>query len=306
MPIVNHMSKTSSRLVFGTGGRFGRLEANLAQKLVDHAWSLGVRSFDTGFYYSGGRSQKLLSQCLLKYASSESLFISTKVKAEPATISTVIDLCRSIFCKSNLDIVFLWGPSVNDLNNPILASYLASALESGAVTRFGVNTHDLSVMNSLTRSCCYPFITDVMIDYSLAQRDRESFISHFYSAGLKVWAGTALAQGYLIESVWEQFLRTRSISYILRACLNKPTRSLLNASRPLRNMLRSQFYNVSRELPLAYVLSNPSISYIPIGMMSCSSLEANVRVERKILSYAGDLSRLSRQLSLHGSCASSQ
>ena len=57
-----------------------------------------------------------------------------------------------------------------------------------------------------------------MIDYSLGQLNREHIIASLKSLNINVWAGTALAQG-LIESIVEQFFRTRSFHTLLVRCL---------------------------------------------------------------------------------------
>ncbi len=53
-------------LVFGTGGRFGRLPKTLASRLVFSAIDNGIRYFDTGYEYCSRRSQSLLFNILAK------------------------------------------------------------------------------------------------------------------------------------------------------------------------------------------------------------------------------------------------
>ena len=44
----------SSKIVFGTGSRFGRLNKNLCSTLVEYSFKKGVRKFDTSFGGIGG------------------------------------------------------------------------------------------------------------------------------------------------------------------------------------------------------------------------------------------------------------
>jgi len=278
-----------SRLVFGTGGRFGRLDPQLASSLVNFAWSLGIRTFDTGFYYSRGQSQSSLFQALGSRLSDAECLVTTKVKpdslmAEYAIRSTLLSLP-----KGYIDVCFLWGGSAETLNNPELISLLQSMLDSGLVRRFGLNTHNLSLMNRLPSLKCYPYLSDLMIDYNLLLRDREPIIERSKQDNLRVWAGTSLAQGYLIESPYRQFLRTRSLSYLARFLLNQPTRDLASKARSVRLSLRSTFPSTCSQLPLAFVLDNPHVDFIPIGMMSQRSLLSNLFIENNLSSFSSEL-----------------
>ncbi|UPH89125.1 aldo/keto reductase [Synechococcus sp. NB0720_010] len=291
-----------SRLVFGTGGRFGRLSRSLAQSLVDHAWERGIRIFDTGMSYCHGRSQSLLLECLSDRISHPSCLISTKIPADPLYIPYYLDLCRSAFALASLDLIFLWGPTFEELNNQDLALFLKHITSSGIVRRLGVNTHDLRLMRDLDQTACFPYVSDLMIDFSLAQPDRSPVILKYSSLGVKVWAGTSLAQGFLLESPFERYIRTRSISYLLRYLFNAPTRQLSSSASPIRRYLRRTDPASARSLPLAYVLNHPSISYVPIGMLSKNSIDHNISIEDRISSYSSSLDQLNHSLpSLLGS-----
>lgn len=281
-----------SRLVFGTGGRFGRLQPTLAQFLVDQAWSHGIRTFDTGYHYSSGASQRLLCSCLSKYLLDESLQISTKVKADPYNMIHSIDRTYSMFGGRPLDVVFLWGPSIEQLHDKDTIALMQAYLQSGVVTCFGVNTHDLLVMDSILSSPCSAFLSDVMVDYSLARLESSVFISQFSSSGLRVWAGTALGQGYLIESIFNQFLRTRSLSYLLRAFLSPATRELVAKAAPIRRALHTAYPTLCADLPLSFVLSNPNVNYIPVGMMASSSIKRNIFIESSLCKNEAPLKHL--------------
>lgn len=269
-----------SRIVFGTGGRFGRLSSSLAHSLVDYAWESGIRTFDTGFSYAKGASQILLHQCLSPYLSNSGLVVTTKIVADPCILEKAVLQSVHSLGRDYLDVVFLWGASLSQLQSPLLYDVMSALIDKKLVKCFGLNTHSPSVMAGFWDTTCSGLISHLMIDYSLVQQDRAPIIDKSFECGIKLWAGTALAQGYLIESRLEQFIRTRSISYLLRSFLNGPTRALASNSFRVRRLARSLYPDTARDLPLVYVLSNEHIDYVPVGMMSRSSIAKNLDIER--------------------------
>ena len=107
-------------LVFGTGGRFGRLSKPLASKLVSCVIDHGIRYFDTGYEYSSRRSQPLLFETLEQKSSfmAGSIEISTKFSAPqlPGQLTAFVDNSLSqLSCRDYLETAFLWGPSLTVL-----------------------------------------------------------------------------------------------------------------------------------------------------------------------------------------------
>lgn len=274
----------NSRLVFGTGGRFGRLSPSLAQILVDFAIESGITHFDTGYFYSGKKSQRLLFASLLKHLriSSVPLHISTKL---PPTLDAnlfngwVNETILQAENRRPIDTLFIWGPDLSFLDNLQFCILLEELLASGKVKSLGVNTHDLQVMQALPNSRLGSMSESVMIDFSLLQQDRVSVVEKFYDARIKVWAGTALCQGFLVQSLAQSFLRTRSFSYLVRAFLNSPTRELRAKASLVRPYLQKNFPEHINSIPLSYVLSMPGVSFVPVGMLSRNSISANLAIE---------------------------
>lgn len=68
-----------SEITFGSALTIGTENSGLAfaQKMIDAAWSLGIRSFDTSNNYGMGMAEELLGQALQKYPREE-FVISTK------------------------------------------------------------------------------------------------------------------------------------------------------------------------------------------------------------------------------------
>ena len=141
------MKHSSPQLVFGTGGRFGRLSQSLADKLVSYALSQHVTIFDTGFEYCNGKSQQKLLQALRPVClqNRSSFKFSTKVKA-PRTRGVITNRVSRVLASplQYIDYLFVWGPSISELSSPFLFDELNSLKENRLINSIGVNTHDLT------------------------------------------------------------------------------------------------------------------------------------------------------------------
>ena len=273
------MKHSSPDLVFGTGGRFGRLSQSLADKLVSYALSQNVTTFDTGFEYCNGKSQLKLVEALRPAClrNRSSFKFSTKFKA-PKTHG-VITNCLSRTLASPLqyiDYLFIWGPSISELSSPFLFDELVLLRDNGLINSIGVNTHDLNCLEYLAENISSFPIDHIMLDFNLLRQDRLPVMKKFSNHGVKIWSGTALCQGFLVQSLFELFLRTRSISYLARAILQPETRILLDNSKALRRFLRANYPDFFRIIPLKYVLQCELVDFVPLGMLSSSSISRNV------------------------------
>ena len=150
--------------------------------------------------------------------------------------------------------------------------------QSGKIICYGVNTHDHLVLSYLRENQNNICLDDIMLDCNLLQLDREVLVKSFANLGVKVWAGTALCQGFLHQSLFGMVGRTRSLSYLARAIFNPSTRRFLTPARTLRNFIRFNFPMYFDSIPLSFVLQNSSVSFVPVGMLSCSSITRNLQV----------------------------
>lgn len=277
-PVMN------SKLVFGTGGRFGRLAPGLAQSLVDTAIESGITKFDTGLFYCGGKSQQLLFACLSDHISRSPSSFEISTKFPPGHSYAIMNewlngSISQLGVRGYLDALFVWGPSLEDLYDSSLISSLVSFRSSGRIKSIGVNTHDCDVMKALVGSPLGLIVDCVMIDFSLLQQDRIPIISLFSEAGISVWAGTALCQGFLSQSLLRMVWRTRSLSYFARALCSKPTKVLRAKASKVRPVLAQIYPDTFEAIPLSYVLSREDICRVPVGMLSRSSIQKNVAIE---------------------------
>lgn len=272
-----------TELVFGTGGRFGRLSKSLASNLVSYAIDHGIYSFDTGYEYCSRRSQPLLFDILRHNSKflSGIVKVSTKFSAPqaPGELTLLVDESLSqLSSRDYLDTIFLWGPKVSDLHCEFLLEELAALKMAGKILGWGVNTHCTDVLSHILGFLHEFPLENIMLDYNLLQQDRDPLIRSFADKGVEVWAGTVLCQGFLSQSLFNMFLRTRSISYLMRALFQPSTRRLLGPSKVLREYFKSLSRKDALSLPLAFVDSNLYVSKIPIGMLSISSMQSNLSV----------------------------
>ena len=280
------MKHSSPQLVFGTGGRFGRLSQSLADKLVSYALSQNVTIFDTGFEYCNGKSQQKLLQALRPVClqNRSSFKFSTKVKA-PRTRGVITNRVSRVLASplQYIDYLFVWGPSISELSSPFLFDELNLLKENRLINSIGVNTHDLKCLNYIAENISSLPIDHIMLDFNLLRQDRLHVMKKFSNQGVKVWAGTALCQGFLVQSLLELILRTRSLSYLARAILQHETRILLDKSKTMRRFLRSRYPEHCRTVPLQYVLQCPLVDFVPLGMLSLSSISRNVQASSSLI-----------------------
>ena len=276
-----------SKLAFGTGGRFGRLDRSEAFELVSFAFANGIAVFDTGVPYCNGRSQLLLYKSLAHLGVERKSFsICTKISAEALLASSKSEIVSMLFSGfqdqlSYLDTVMLWGPSLRDLANLKAINVLRDLQSSGIIGRIGVNTHHARVMNHLIGSSELIFVDDLMVDFNILQNSRAPIINRFTQsrASRQVWAGTSLCQGFLLQSLFSMYIRTRSVSYLARAFWCPATRVYLKKASSIRRLLRKSFGLHWRRVPLSFALNESCVSHVPVGMLSKLSISENIDIE---------------------------
>ena len=191
--------------MFGTGGRFGRLNQSFSQELVSHAVHSGINYFDTGYFYCQGESQQRLFKCLKPYLISnpKEIHISTKVPPSPVQgkiTSWIYKTLEQLKYKDYIDTLFLWGPSIDHIDDQAIFDELIYLQKQGLVKQIGVNSHELPVMKrcvDLYESFSYQAL---MLDFNLLQQNRSQLFSRCANQHLKIW-GEQLYQGSHSRSV---------------------------------------------------------------------------------------------------------
>lgn len=268
------------KLEFGTGSRFGQLNFANATEIIDYALKLGINRFDTGYTYGNFKSQPLLGRCLKKLIinSRESIYLSTK---GPAESEDYIEYCikksiETLDCKY-IDNFYLWGPSMNQLENKSILKKLKSLKQIGLINKISVNTHELSIIKKISTGY-FEEIDGIMVDYNLLQQDRKKYLIKIKKNNLTVFAGTVLCQGQLIESIYKTYFRTFSPFYLGRSLLRKNSRKYFYPAQKLRKHIKTNYKNLYQKIPLSFVCNEEFVDYIPMGMLSFSSLKKNTEI----------------------------
>ena len=140
-----------------------------------------------------------------------------------------------------------------------------------------------------------------MVDYNLLQQDRKKFLCKIKRNNLTVFAGTVLCQGQLIESIYKTYFRTFSPFYLARALLLEKTKSYFIPARKLRKYMKAKYKDSHKKIPLSFIVNEEFVDYIPMGMLSCTSLEKNVEIisnpiDKKITSKVSKWARENCQI----------
>lgn len=267
-------------LEFGVNSRFGRFPYKKASNIINYALENGIKRFDTGYSYGNGKSQPLLARCLASQIEKarEDISISTKCSA-PNTeyIEYCIRKSIEIFKCGYIDNFHIWGPSMENLDKGEILHKLKCLKREGLVRLISVNTHQLPLIKKISNGS-YQEIQGVLIDFNLLRQDRKKYIKNCKKNKIKVFAGTALGQGTLINSIPRIYLRTLSPFYLGRAIFSKDTKRYLKPSKKFRKYIKVNYKYLKDKIPLSFVRHETSIDYVPIGMMSISSIDKNIEV----------------------------
>ena len=122
------------------------------------------------------------------------------------------------------------------------------------------------------------------MDYNLLKQDRLPFIKKCKKNNIKIFAGTTLCQGFLLESILKMLLRSKSPFYLLRSLFKFETRQYLKNSKILRIHIKDEYNEFLKEIPLSFVVNEPNIDYLSIGMLSRNTIYKNINIFKKPLS----------------------
>jgi len=272
-----------TRFVLGTGGAFGLLSQKQINNLIDNAFSIGINSFDSGSNYAYGKAEILLGNALKKFKREE-IYISTKA-------GTVYDSLRKFhkdfsiqniensFNRSlkNLDVdyldtFYLHGPSLNEIDNDLI-NFLQNLKANKKIINWGINSHDDDVLKGIIELDNKPDI--VMLDYNVGLSERRELVEKIAKNGIKVSAGTILAQGRLIKRLPWFPCRKKELFYLLRALLKKTSRDAALKSSNIRRKLKQNYGEFYKSIPIPAISSDNNVSEIVVGTTNINLLVNN-------------------------------
>ncbi len=269
-----------NKLIFGTGSRFGRLTLKKAESLVDFAFKNNIKRFDTGYNYGNFKSQPLLIKALSKYLKKDREEVNFSTKVSPQSfdyIKNCVQETKKQLSDTFIDNLYIWGPNESHLEDKNFLKKLSVLKKQKIIKKLSINTHSLNLINKISTGF-YQEIDGIMIDYNLLRQDRELAIENCKKNNLEVIAGTVLCQGLLLESPLKIFFRNRSPFYLGRFIFKKDTRKMLSQTRKFRKYMSDHFDCNKKKVPLSFVLNNPKVDYISIGMMSKKSIKINLAI----------------------------
>jgi aryl-alcohol dehydrogenase-like predicted oxidoreductase len=211
------------RIVFGCGN-FGGIGSSpklrsagdseeQALKLLDHAWRIGLRRFDTANTYGGGSSEIVLGNWLRSQGAGfrQSAQIATKVgnphgcppdetPLRRTQIAFHLDQSLRRLGVEQIDLYYIHEfDRVTPLEETLGA--MANAVEAGKIARFGVSNASLSdvkAVRSLAGSSLAARFEYVQNEYNLlSPADAEALIPYCAEHGLRYTAFSPLAGGFL-------------------------------------------------------------------------------------------------------------
>lgn len=313
-----------SEIAFGCSGVWGQsfFPEEKARALIHAAVARGITFFDTGHNYCNYQAEPRLGRALREVFATRpraDLVISTKLGTtlartdlrgrsrgaatnfSPDYVERTLETCLGNLGCDWLDIFFLHGPARAELTDALLGR-LADLKRAGVIRAIGVNTHDSGVMEfiaGLGGARGPGPIEVVLIDYNLAQTDREPAIARLAAGGIGVLAGTALAQGHLLGRSLPRPWRAGDWWYLARALLKPASRELAATARATVRALRRAGIAVSLEQAIGYVLANPAIGACVFGTTEIAHLDAVVAAAERPMPPA-DLERIRAALRGNG------
>jgi aryl-alcohol dehydrogenase-like predicted oxidoreductase len=169
----------------------------------------------------------------------------------------------------SIPLLYLHGPSKDELNNSELLDTLVEMRDRGWVQRLGVNSFNTGVLESLTDK---GLIDVVMLDYNVLRSSREPLIAKLVESGKVIVAGAAIANHlYKPGFLWPK--SKADVWYLLRALKNY--RGDLLRARKFASVGTCDGWTLA-QVALAFVLSNDKVGTAMFSTTRLHHLEENI------------------------------
>ncbi|GJF13882.1 oxidoreductase [Mycolicibacterium cyprinidarum] len=275
--------KLISPLGFGCSSLWSKpsFPAEAAKAMLEAAVANGINYFDTAPSYAEGEVRLGI---FLRDRDTTELVISTKVGTEagdhfrsfdPERMRRSFDASLDRLGVDRVDILYLHGPSIADLNTDVFA-FFDSLKAEGRIDYCGVN----SFAPRVVARCLDVPVDVVMLQYSVSDRRFDRLIDQLADKDRVVIAGTILAQGIFDLNTFIPRDRA-SMWYLFRALKNDPLflrRGVGIARRTKRTGLDPH------EAAVRFAISNSRLTSCLFGTRNQAHLVANARLANRPLS----------------------
>jgi D-threo-aldose 1-dehydrogenase len=258
------------------------LDQGLAMQILEAAQEGGLNYFDTGPSYGNGEGERRLGTFLATRAA-PNLLISTKVGTgfdergartrsfSPSVMEKLFTESLSRLGRQQVDILYLHGPSLGDLNEEVL-KFLETEKRRGRTVWSGVNSFDQRVLEA----CATLPIDALMVQYNLSDQRVEPLLGKFRARGQIVISGTALARAIYAPKTFLPTSRAK-LWYLLRALKTDPLFALkgLRLSRSIEKIGES-----GPRAAMRFVAGHPMIHSATFGTTSVAHMRANIEAAK--------------------------
>lgn len=202
-----------SQLTFGSALTIGteQMGTEYAQRMVDTAWELGVRSFDTSNNYGMGEAESLVANALKKY-SREEYVIATKgswpigdgVYHKGLSRKHIVWAFEQSMRRLNLDYVDIYYAHRYDPDTPMeeVVRTFNHLIQSGRILYWATSEWPLSALQECHRACDQlglekPILDQFIYSYAINKADSNGVHEFCQSQGVGMLGFSPLAQGLL-------------------------------------------------------------------------------------------------------------
>jgi aryl-alcohol dehydrogenase-like predicted oxidoreductase len=275
---------------FGSWPAAAELDADAA-RLIEDAYDLGVRFFDTANFYQDGGREQLVGRTLQAYPR-ESYVLATKVSfpiGEPPnnqglSRKHIVEQCNASLRRLGTDHIDLYQLHRFEPDIPLeeTCRTMDDLVRAGKIVYWGVTSwpaHGIADAVALCEQRGWALPISDQEHYSAIYRAPETEVFRACaSAGMGQMAWSPLAMGVLagryhdISDVPEGSRATKSEGKWMTQFMNTPTISAVNLARPLA----AEAGISMAQLALSWLLSRPGMSAVVVGASSRSQLEQSV------------------------------
>ncbi|MEQ1808300.1 MAG: aldo/keto reductase [Terricaulis sp.] len=276
----------------------GKVDQDLATKMVDAAIDAGINFFDTANVYSGGQSEEMLGKALgarrkdVVIASKLGMRVGAAITDVGLSRQHIIAACDASLKRLNTDYIDLYQAHKEDPNTPLDETLEAfdRLVQAGKVRYLGFSnwaSWRAATALQMQKERGWAKFVSGQLHYSLLNREVEHDLAPFLrygGLGMLVWSplgGGFLSGKYTRDNIGKE---GRHAAFDIVPFDREKGFALVEAMRPLAEGAGCTV----AQLALAWLLSKPVVTSVLIGSAKISQLEDNlgaaeVRLDRDVV-----------------------